>query len=172
MNNTIFAVFHDAHMVNGAIPAPIKKDNVSGHRFIVSVLPLFLRFEPVHSVRAQGKLRDDPRLDVAALLRAPAHKAGTPFHTTTKTVPGPVGLSALLTDLRQCQLHDGLIAKTHAERPAIGVILQHMGHILFVSVTAPAHLCRYLVGKMNKDTARFSVSPPIETSQKIPGRTS
>ena len=118
MNNTIFAVFHDAHMINGAIPAPVKEDDVSGHRFIVSVLPLSLRFEPVHSVRAQGKFRDNSRLDVAALLCTLAHKAGAPFHTASKAVPGPVGLSALLPDLRQWQLYDGLIDKANAERTA------------------------------------------------------
>lgn len=147
MDNAIFAVFHNTHMVNRPICASNKKDDISGHRLIVSILPLSLCFEPVHAVGAERKLRNNPRFDVAALLRAPAHKAGTPLHAVAKAVPGPVGLSALLPDLRQCQLHNGLISNTHTEGTAIGVITQHMSHILFVSVTAPAHLLSHLIGK-------------------------
>ena len=103
MDHAILTVFHDAHMVNGAISAPVKEDDVPGYQLISARLALPLCLEPVHAVGAEGELRDNPRLDVATLLCAPTHKAGTPFHAATKAVPRPVGLSSLLPHLGQCQ---------------------------------------------------------------------
>ena len=71
MDNAVLTVFHDAHVVDGAISAPVKEDNIPGHRLIVSLLPLSLRFEPIHAVGAEGKLWYDPCLDVAALIGTP-----------------------------------------------------------------------------------------------------
>ena len=68
MDNAIFAVFHNTHMVNRPICASNKKYDISGHRLIVSILPLSLCFEPVHAVGAERKLRNNPRFDVVKVL--------------------------------------------------------------------------------------------------------
>lgn len=79
MDNAIFAVFHNTHMVNRPICASIKKDDISGHRLIVSILPLSLCFEPVHAVGAERKLRNNPRFDVAVFLRGTLRAVITVF---------------------------------------------------------------------------------------------
>jgi hypothetical protein len=36
MDNAILTVFHDTHMVNGAIGIPVKEDDIPGYRFMKS----------------------------------------------------------------------------------------------------------------------------------------
>ena len=101
--------------------SPIKENKVACLRLIVLVLPLPPAFEPVYTVRAEGKFRDNAAFQIAALFTAPRNKTGTPFHTPVKAVPAPIRLSALVTELRQGNLHNGLIAAT-CKRPPVWIV--------------------------------------------------
>ena len=97
VDHAIFHPFHDAYMVRhivlrpgGAFVVPIKKYQVSGARLIAAVLPLSPILEPIRAACAARKLGDHSSVNVAALVGAPADKAGAPLHPAVEAVPAPV----------------------------------------------------------------------------------
>ena len=75
IDHVILHPFHDAHMVRhivlrpgGAFVVPIEKHQITGARFIVSVLPLASGFEPIGAAFAASELGDHPGVNVAALI--------------------------------------------------------------------------------------------------------
>ena len=66
---------------------PIKEDNHARCRLNAVISPLSTVFEPLDTVHAACEFGNDTVFDIAALVGAPAHKAGTSFHTALKAVP-------------------------------------------------------------------------------------
>ena len=66
---------------------PIKENNHARCRLNAVVRPLSTIFEPLDTVYTACEFWNDAVFDIAALVGAPAHKAGTPFHTALKAVP-------------------------------------------------------------------------------------
>ena len=79
---------------------PIEEDDHSGGRLVGAVHPLPTLLKPPHAISATGKFRADTRVDIAALVGAPADKASTPFHTASEAIPRPVRFAAYISDLR------------------------------------------------------------------------
>ena len=67
-------------------------------------------FEPLNAVYATSVLRNDTCVDIATLIGTPTDKAGAPFHSAVKAVPRPVRFAADISDLRQRNRHDLVIA--------------------------------------------------------------
>lgn len=88
-------------MIGFTIALPIKENNHSGNRLGRSVKPLSSVLKPLCAVDAARKFRDNPSINIAALVSAPAYETGTPFHTRIEAVPTSVRLSADIADLRQ-----------------------------------------------------------------------
>ena len=116
VDNTVFAFLHDAEMIGlpilragAAFVVPIKENDLTGRRFKAAVLPLSTVFEPLDTVDAARKLRDNAAVDIAALIGTPRNKAGAPFYTAFKSIPRPIGLTAHIADLRQGHRDDGII---------------------------------------------------------------
>lgn len=99
VNRTVFTFLYNACMVDCAISLPVEKDDSSCCRLIIPTLPLSVTLKPIYTVRTQGIFRYNPAFQIAALLGTPRYKAGTPFHTAFKTVPTPIGLTALIAEL-------------------------------------------------------------------------
>lgn len=114
VDTAILHFFHNTNMVGRTILAtiiPIEKDNIAGSRLIAVVLPQSPLLEPRHTLRCTGrKLRNDTGFNIAALVGAPAHKAGTPLYSAVKTIPAPVRLTADITHLRECHGDDLAVA--------------------------------------------------------------
>ena len=110
MNNSGFHLLHDTHMIREAILAiliiPVKEDDHSWSRHCATAELLVFGLEPKHTVSAGGELGDDACVDIAALIGAPADKAGTPFHAALKTVPGPIGFAANIAYLGRRHRND------------------------------------------------------------------
>ena len=116
VDNTVFAFLHDAEMIGltilragTAFIVPIEENDLTSGRFKAAVLPLPTVFEPLHPISAACEFRYHAAVDIAALIRTPAHKAGAPFHTGVKAVPRPIGLTAHIADLRQGHSDDGIV---------------------------------------------------------------
>lgn len=94
VDNAVFAFLHDADMIGltilragGAFVVPVKENDHAGGRLGRAVLPLLTAFEPLHASYATGKFRYNAAVDITALVGAPRHEAGAPFHTAFKSVP-------------------------------------------------------------------------------------
>ena len=116
VDNAVFAFLHNANMIGlailragAALIIPIEENDLTGRRFKAAVLPLVTVFEPLDTIDTACKFRDHAAVDIAALIRTPAHKAGAPFHTGVKAVPRPIGLTAHIANLRQCYRNDGIV---------------------------------------------------------------
>ena len=116
VDNAVFAFLHNANMIGlailragAALIIPIEENDLTGRRFKAAVLPLVTVFEPLDTIDTACKFRDHAAVDIAALIRTPAHKAGAPFHTGVKAVPRPIGLTAHIADLRQGHSDDGIV---------------------------------------------------------------
>ena len=116
VDNAVFAFLHDADMIGlpilragAAFVVPIKENDLTGRWFKAAVLPLSTVFEPLDTVDAARKLRDNAAVDIAALIGTPRNKAGAPFYTAFKSIPRPIGLTAHIADLRQGHRDDGII---------------------------------------------------------------
>lgn len=116
VDNAIFTFLYDADMIGlpilrtgAAFIVPIEENDLTGGRLKAAVLPLSTILEPLDTVDTACIFRDHAAVDIAALIRTPAHKAGAPFHTTFKAVPRPVGLTAHIADLRQGHSDDGIV---------------------------------------------------------------
>ena len=102
IDNAVFAFFHDTHMVGLSVLGtgrtirgiPIKEDNHTRCRFYAVVSPLSPILEPLDAVHAACEFGNNAVLDIAALVGAPANKAGAPLHAGGKAVPAPIGLAA------------------------------------------------------------------------------
>ena len=115
VDNAVFAFLHDADMIGlpilragAAFVVPIKENDLTGRWFKAAVLPLSTVFEPLDTVDAARKLRDNAAVDIAALIGTPRNKAGAPFYTAFKSIPRPIGLTAHIADLRQGHRDDGI----------------------------------------------------------------
>ena len=82
-----------------SVALPIVKDNHTGQGFGRAVKPLPTVFEPLNTRRAICKLRNYARINIAAFICTPRHKAGAPFHTASEAVPSPIRLAAHIADL-------------------------------------------------------------------------
>ena len=98
VDDTVFAFLHDADMIRlpilragAAFIVPIEENDLTSGRFKAAVLPLPTVFEPLHPIDTACKFRYHAAVDIAALIGAPVHKAGTTFHTGVKAVPRPNG---------------------------------------------------------------------------------
>ena len=83
-----------------ALIVPIEEDNHARYRLSRAVHPLPTLLKPPHTVFTTGKLRAYANVYIAALVGAPADKAGAPFHMVSKAIPRPVQLTAYISDLR------------------------------------------------------------------------
>ena len=106
VNNAVFALLYNAHVVYFAVALPIKEDDLTCRRLKVVVLPLPTVFEPLPPVDAACEFWYHATVDIAAFIRTPTHKAGAPFCTPVKALPRPIGLTAHIADLRQGNGHD------------------------------------------------------------------
>ena len=116
VNDAVFDADDDPCMVGFAVlragvaqVVPVEEDDHAGGRLDRVVGPLAACPEPVHTVLAAGVFRDDAVVYVTALVCAPGHKAGAPFHAGAEAVPGPECLSTGAADLRQGDLDDHII---------------------------------------------------------------
>ena len=87
VDHAVLAFFHDADVIAASVAFPIKEDHVARLRQIVPVLPLSVLLEPCHAVRTEREFRDNPRVDIAALVGAPRHITGTPRDARLEAVP-------------------------------------------------------------------------------------
>lgn len=95
IDNAVFAFFHDTHMVGLSVLGtgrtirgiPIKEDKQTRCRFYTVVGPLATILEPLDAIYTACEFGNNTGVNIAALVGAPAHKSGTPFHTALKTVP-------------------------------------------------------------------------------------
>ena len=55
------------------------------------------------------------------MVGTPRCEAGTPFHTPAKAIPAPIRLTALVAELCQGNLHNGLVSSA-CERPPVWVV--------------------------------------------------
>ena len=78
---------------------PIEENDHSGDRLGRAVYPLPTIFEPLDTVYTARIFRNNPGVDIAALIGAPAYKTSTPFHTASETIPRPVRFAAYIADL-------------------------------------------------------------------------
>ena len=99
VNRSVFHTLNNSHMVGYAITLPIKEDDLTCRRFKITVLPKPPILEPLGTLHTACKFRDNTRFNIAALIGAPAHKAGAPFHTAAKTVPAPIWFAANISHL-------------------------------------------------------------------------
>ena len=77
-----------------ALVIPIEEDNHSGDRLSRTVNPLSTLPKPLHTIFTSSKFRTNARLNIAALISAPAYKTSTPFHTASEAIPKPIRLAA------------------------------------------------------------------------------
>ena len=84
----------------GAAPViPIEKDNHAGRGLHGVIRPLPTLPKPLHTIFTSSKFRTNARLNIAALIGAPAYKTSTPFHTASEAIPRPVRFAAYIADL-------------------------------------------------------------------------
>ena len=83
-----------------ALVIPIEEDNHSGDRLSRTVNPLSTLPKPLHTIFTSSKFRTNAHLNIAALVGAPADKAGTPFYMASKAIPRPIRFAAYISDLR------------------------------------------------------------------------
>lgn len=88
IDNAVFTFLHDTYMVSlsilgagAATIIPVKENDHTRNRFRRAIQPLSSIFEPLNATNTACKLRDNTAVDVAALVGAPTHKAGTPLYT-------------------------------------------------------------------------------------------
>ena len=157
VDNAVFAFLHDADMIGltilragTAFVVPIKEDDLTGGRFKAAVLPLSTVFEPLDTVDAARKLRDNAAVDIAALIGTPRNKAGAPFYTAFKSIPRPIGLTAHIADLRQGHRDDGIIPEINTiedSRPHTAVFLgKQFGKLLPLVGVEVEIVCHFLGG--------------------------
>ena len=155
VDNAVFAFLHNANMIGlpilrtgAAFIVPIEENDLTGGRLKAAVLPLSTILEPLDTVDTACKFRDHAAVDIAALIRTPAHKAGAPFHTTFKAVPRPVGLTAHISDLRQRHRNDSIVPGIDAVkdgRPHTAVFLgKQFGKLLPLVGGEVKMLCHFL----------------------------
>ena len=110
VNSAVFYLFHDAHMICISVLSifiiPVEEDNHAGAGFKAVADPLAPAFEPLYTVDTAGEFGDDTGTDIAALIGAPTHEAGAPFHPFCKSVPTPIRFAADVTDLGSRNFHD------------------------------------------------------------------
>ena len=117
MDGSILHAGYNPHMVGHAIlpiVCPIKEDDHAGGRCFCSRQPLISLLEPIDAIRAEGELRADTTVNVAALIGAPGDETSAPFHTGFESVPAPVGLPAFVAELRLGH-GDDLLIDAHDE---------------------------------------------------------
>ena len=104
--------FHNPYMVCHTISSPVEVNYRAGSRDAVSILPLVSGAEPFHAGGAVGMLRDNAGLNITALVGAPTHKTGAPFHARTESIPAPIGLPTHIAHLTQCHGYNIVAADT------------------------------------------------------------
>lgn len=81
VDDTVLDFLNNSYMIGFSVAVPIKENNHTGSRLGRSVNPLSSVLEPLNAIDAACKFRDNPGINIAALVSAPAHETGTPFHT-------------------------------------------------------------------------------------------
>ena len=106
INDTVFDFLDNTGVVGLSVlrtrrtlVIPIKENNHSGDRLGRTVDLLSAIFEPLDAVHAARIFRNNPSVDIAALIGTPAYKTSTPFHTASETIPRPVRFAAYIADL-------------------------------------------------------------------------
>ena len=157
VDNAVFAFLHDADMIGlpilragTAFIVPIEENDLTSGRFKAAVLPLPTVFEPLYPISAACEFRYHAAVDIAALIRTPTYKAGTPFYTPVKAVPRPIGLTAHIADLRQRHRNDGIVPGIDAiedSRPHTAVSLgKQFGKLLPLVGVEVEIVCHFLGG--------------------------
>ena len=115
IDSAVFYLFDDADMIGSTVGAsgggfvPVKEDDHAGSGFSTIIHPLPSLFEPADTIDTAGELGNDTSIDVAAFICTPGNKAGTPFNTGVKTVPGPIRFAAYIANLRQGNGNDLIV---------------------------------------------------------------
>ena len=78
VDHAVLALFDDTNVIAATVALPIKENQITGLRKIVPVLLLPVFLEPRHAVRTEREFRDNPRVDIAALVGTPRHITGAP----------------------------------------------------------------------------------------------
>ena len=65
------AAFYNTYVIPAAVAVPVKEDDVSGPRLVLSAAPLAFLFELVHSVGDKCESRNHAGFNIAALIGAP-----------------------------------------------------------------------------------------------------
>ena len=102
VNDTVLDFLNNTHMIRFAVVLPIKENNHTGNRLGRSFKPLSSILKPLNAIDTACKFRDNPGINIAALIGTPAHETGTPLYTGVKAVPRPIRLTADIADLRKC----------------------------------------------------------------------
>lgn len=102
VNDTVLDFLNDTHMIGFSVAVPIKENNHTGNRFGRSVKPLSSVLKPLNAVDTACKFRDNPSINISALISTPAHETSAPLYTGVKAVPRPIRLTADIADLREC----------------------------------------------------------------------
>ena len=94
VDNSVFDLLDDTDMIGltvlragAALVVPIEEDNHAGRGLHGVICPLPTLPEPLDTVDTSCKLGNDTGIDIAALVCAPAYKAGAPLHAAAKAVP-------------------------------------------------------------------------------------
>ena len=113
---------------------PIKENNHSGDRLGRAIYPLSTVFEPLDAVHTACIFRNDPGVDIAALIGTPTYKASTPFHSASEAVPRPVRFAAHIAYLRKRHGDDLIVAVSDAVKyrcpNRVVLVLEQLGKIL------------------------------------------
>ena len=82
VDGTAVTGLYNPYMVSYAIAAPIEINDRTWSRNAVSILPLASGAEPFHAGGTVRMLGHNAGFNITALVGAPTHKTGAPFHPT------------------------------------------------------------------------------------------
>lgn len=86
VNDTIFYFFYDTGMISSSITPPIKENNITCFRGVISILPFSLFLIPFDTV-FYCCIFWNCNTQITRLIGYPRYKTGTPFYTTVITIP-------------------------------------------------------------------------------------
>ena len=97
--------FNNTDMIREGISIPVVEYDFTGGGAIASILPEIVRFEPGFTKATSGKLGEQSFRDQTILISNPGDEYSAPFYPVGKAIPGPIGFTTHLTELRTCHLH-------------------------------------------------------------------
>lgn len=71
INNSVLAFLHNACVVGFSIALPVKENDCSGCRLVITVCPLSSVFEPLSAVHTTGIFRNNTGVNISVLAKSP-----------------------------------------------------------------------------------------------------